>query len=802
MTPAATTLLESLRAWADRDGHEPLERSTAAWHRLLALTRAVHGGITHDRLRIPAYGGALFDPDRFGFLEGRNAEGATTGALPVDDLTVLAMLAALQELQFRVGGVTETRRLTYRSLHVEQVGRVYERLLDHSAVRATDVVVGLVGRAGDEPEVTLAELEGIAAVSDDRLVTWLAQRSGLTTRRLTQMLAMPADALTTQRLRAVADNDDDLVDRLLPFAPVIRRDARDLPTVMLTGSVYVTEGNANRSSGTAYTSRPLADEVVRHALEPLVYRPGPAEGAEPAAWKLIGAEAILGLRVCDPAVGSGAILVAACRYLADRLAEAWAAEGIHAGAEAEEVAVLARRAVVDHCLYGVDRNPMAVEMAKLSLWLVTMAKERPFSFLDHALKAGDSLLGVTSLEQVRSFHVDPDRGRRVHAQRGLWGDAAVLDRLVKRAVEKRRRLAAIEVITVRDAETKAVLDAEATEELDALRVVADVLVEAALACELPGAPRLDDRLRGCAELVGRAFDDADGPSAQARALRDLGERGRAWLDAGRPSSAPSRRPLHWPLAFPEVFEAGGRFDAMVGNPPFLGGKRISGPMGTDYREYLVEWIADGVKGNADLVTYFLLRASQVAKGLGFLATNTISQGDTREVGLDQLVGEGWTIHRSVKSTPWPGEQTLEVAKVWARGRAWLGGSVLDGHDVAVITPALEAGRRVTGNPRWLAVTKAAFVGSFVNGMGFVLEPEEAERLIAKDVRNADVLFPYVNGEDLNTSPTQAASRWVINFFDWSEERALAYPDCYGIIEEKVRPVRAKVNRQAHRERWW
>src|SRR5690606_32638715 len=136
-----------------------------------------------------------------------------------------------------------------------------------------------------------------------------------------------------------------------------------------------------------------ADEVVRYALEPIVYAPGPAEEPDPAQWKLKSAAEILKLKVCDPAVGSGAILVAACRYLAERLVEAWTAESVLGRTPAglpgpvpdEDLELLARRVITDHCLYGVDRNPMAAEMAKLSLWLTTMAKERPFTFLDHAI---------------------------------------------------------------------------------------------------------------------------------------------------------------------------------------------------------------------------------------------------------------------------------------------------------------------------------------------------------------------------------------------------------------------------------
>ena len=161
---------------------------------------------------------------------------------------------------------------------------------------------------------------------------------------------------------------------------------------------------------------------------------GPAEGLPKEEWKLKSPKEILALKVCDMAMGSGAFLVQACRYLAERLVEAWEnEEKAHPGqvlitpegkfsegapterlvpAEAAERIAIARRVVADRCLYGVDINPMAVEMAKLSMWLITVDANRPFTFLDHAFKCGDSLLGITSLEQLENFSLRPGGGKQ------------------------------------------------------------------------------------------------------------------------------------------------------------------------------------------------------------------------------------------------------------------------------------------------------------------------------------------------------------------------------------------------------
>jgi hypothetical protein len=193
----------------------------------------------------------------------------------------------------------------------------------------------------------------------------------------------------------------------------------------------------------------------------------------------------------------------------------------------------------------------------------------------------------------------------------------------------------------------------------------------------------------------------------------------------------------------------------------------------------------------------------VARGFGLLATNTISQGDTREVGLDQLRDAGWEIYRAVKSTPWPGSATLEIAKVWTINQPWRGQHILESRPVPGITTSLEPKSRSSGKPFRLASNAdQSFQGSIPLGGGFTLAPKEAHALIAKDPGNDAILLPFLNGKDLSGSPTQTPSRWVINFFDWSEQRARRHHDAFRIVEEKVRPVRASNPRGPRRERWW
>ena len=828
---AVRTLRESLQQ--ERfENPEVLETRTAAWHRLLATSRAVHSGVHHDALSVPAYGGNLFDPDRFPFLEGRTAHGTwhtTAGTpIPVTDLDVLAILDALLVLRFQSsGGVTDTRRLSYRHVDVEQIGHIYERLLDHDAVTAEHVVLGLRGRPGEEPEIGLPHLEAKKIDGNVALVAWLtntdagkAGRRVDTKNQVEKLLAKPVDPILRARLIQACQGDQTLAARIEPFANLLRLDLRERPLVFLQGAVYVTETGSRRDSGTAYTTKELADEVAEHALAPLCYSPGPQDTHDTNQWRIRPAADILDLKVCDPAVGSGAILVAACRYLAHRLIEAWRAEGDPRGAETAtaaddpnrlDVVIEALRLVAEHCCYGVDRNPMAVEMAKLSMWITTVAKNRPFTFLDHALKAGDSLLGIWNLDQLRHLHYDIAAGQaRAIPIPGFsaGGDALrAVERLVGEALEMRHEMHSIETIRPADVEQKQTLHSEGEKPLAILKTIADVLAGAALstAGESDPSTALTARIETDADVIVEFVDALETPD-EGEAQHRASIRAQLRLDAGRPDGAPSRNPLHWPIAFPEVFDTRDRkhgFDAMVGNPPFIGGQKITGAAGTDYRNHVLTWIGGGVRGSADLVAYFFLNATKTAKSLGLLATNTIAQGDTSEVGLTQIIDTGWKIHRAISSTTWPGDATLEIAKVWATAHPWHGQHVLDGRPAVGIDEMLYPQSRSGWRKQRLAHNAdRSFIGSYVLGTeGFTMSPEEAQALIDKDPKNAEVLRPYLGGEDLNQSPTQTAPRWIINFFDWPEEKARRYPDCFSIVHERIRPERAKVKDAAARF-WW
>ena len=813
---------------------EALETRSTAWHRLLATARALHSGVQHHRgthrFKMPAYGGTLFDPDRFPFLEGR-ARGSYWRSdagtpIQVTDLDVLAVLDALLTLRFRsASGVTDTRRLSYRQVEVEQIGHIYERLLDHDALVADRVVLGGKGKTGDEPEIALSELEAKQIDGDEALLDFLTDKKGTgyvgTRNQVRKWLADPVDRDTRAGLLIACQSDKTLVRRIEPFANLLRVDLRDRPIVFLARAVYVTETGKNRDSGTAYTTRGLAEELVEHALAPLCYHPGPAQTADESQWRIRPSSEILDLKVCDPAVGSGAILVAACRYLGERLVEAWRAEGDPRTEELAtaaddptrlEVVVEARRLVAERCCYGVDRNPMAVEMAKLSMWLTTVAKDQPFSFLDHAIKCGDSLLGIWDFDQLRNLHFDPAAGRDRNLSFAGFTDGrhAIirLQELLDEALALRTQVQQLPSHSLTDIDRKAELNRSSEYKLAVLGAIADLLSGAALSAAVENDPvgRLTEISDTDLDIIGElltALNTAD----EANVLERVHQRAQQRLDRAKPVAAPSRRPMHYPIAFPEVFAQTdrqvGRFDAIVGNPPFIGGQKITGTAGTDYRGHLVTWIADSVRGSADLVAYFFLSAAKLARSFGYLATNSIAQGWTSKVGLSRLVDASWIIYRAVSSVGWPGQSSLEIAKCWISANEWYGLLVLDSRVVngidEMLYPISRSGWR---KKRLVCNANQSFQGSIVLGDGFIMTPEAAQALIDRDQRNADVLFPYLGGEDLNQSPTQSAPRWIINFFDWPEERVRQFPDCFAIVEEKVKPQRSRNNMQTLRELWW
>lgn len=769
----------------------------SAWPRLIAVFAAIHGGSTHPEMRIPAYGGTLFDSTRYPWL----------AKAMVSNHVVYRMLAALLELR-RIKGNTPPEKLSYKGLDVTQIGHVYEGLLEHSSTRTNEAHVGLIGK--HTAEVAVDKLRSEAVHGHAHLVGWLVGESGASKKVIEDGLKHEPKPAEIAALHAACDNDTELRDRLAPYVGILRKDLRGRPTVFPKGSVIITRSGDRRAFGTHYTPRYLAEEVVQHTLDPLCYAPGPAEGVDPKPENVKKAEDLLELKILDPAVGSGAFLVAACEYLAGRVLEAWTRDGIPTqvreavspNAEHDELHLTARRLVASRCLHGVDQDDAAIELAKLSLWLVTLAKDRPFSFLDHALRVGDSLVGVTSVAQIASFHLDPARGRNLNARLSGWIDERI-NAVMTDMEDLRTDIESGPADDIRDVKAKERSLKQADQLADSIRLVADGIAAAALGSAGQSEEAFDARLTWLAADVQKSLDSDATATMAARATVDR------WLTGPEngPREAPLR-PLHWPLEFPEVVKRGG-FDAVVGNPPFRGATYISGALGTDIRNYLARFIAENApsSGRADLVSYFLLRYVDLCRArTGIISTKTIIETDSREISIDRLYARGLEIYRGTSPIRWPHQAKVEFCRIWIGWPGKLESRFLDDQKVSKINASLQVGGAVDGQPRKLMANRAgASKGCEPNGDGFFLDTTEARSLIERESRNSAVVRKFINGSELNSDPGPRAGRWVIFFQDWTSEKAEVYAECWKIVKTRVKPHRSASIDTTYpglSTRWW
>lgn len=806
----ANYALSTLRMQLRKDSEEILERRWDAWSRLLAIFRAVFGGIEHENLRLPALGGSLFDPDRFPFLEGRakgsNWRSDAAKPLPIDNRTVLLLLEAIQQFQGRT--------LSYRALDVEQIGYVYEGLLERTVKRTDEVTLELdATKSAKTPWVKLAELDSARLDGAARLAELLKERSGSSASRVRNDLAKPVDDTLADRLLTACQGDIKLRDRIKPYAHLLRTDPWGYPLVYPAGAFIVTTGSDRRETGTHYTPKSLTEAIVTETLTPLAYI-GPAEGTPREQWELKSPAELLDLKICDPAMGSGAFLVQACRWLSDRLVESWAkvevmgktvsvdGEVLDAvGAkeplpsDSEARVVIARRLIAERCLYGVDLNPLAVELAKLSIWLVTLAKGRPFGFLDHNLRWGDSLLGIHRLDQLTELSMSPT-GKR---QQRLFGQN--IERAVHEAIELRQQLREMPIRDIRDVEAVAQLNAASHRRLEVTELIANAFV-GDIFCLGGRAVALKTAIDSLAIQAEQIINENIGR------LSNLADRAAAALSSDLPIGITVRRPFHWPLEFPEVFSRNrSGFDALIGNPPFVGGVRISEIFGDKYNDYLANIFRSGRK--VDLCAFFFRRAFDLLayNGVfGLIATNSISQGTTRKAGLATILSDGGEIIFSLSSFDWPGKAAVIASLVVIMKGKWFGARIANGNLTTKINDLLEGVTEQLAQPIRLPQNDGiCFQGSCILGMGFFLAPELAAQFLKADHKNTLVVKPSMGGQELNNRVNDRFDRWIIDFQEMEFEVVRQFIAPYEHIENYVKPERLTKDEKKYPrmvKTWW
>ena len=709
---------------------DTMDQRFGGYAQLLALFRMVHDGARAGAMRLPPRHGALFDPDRYRFLEGRGAGGARQIDDRIDpplvpDGTIYRVLEKLI--------VLDGERISYRALDVEHVGSVYETMMGFRLETAEGLTVAI--RAAKKQGAPAAvNLNALLEQPPATRAKWLQD---CTDRKLTDRLRRAArDAGTMEALHAALD-------------PVIDRNAT--PDLVPGGAMVLQPSEERRRSGSHYTPRELTEPIVRTALAPIFDRLR-AEGGGP-----LRPEQILDLKVCDPAMGSGAFLVEACRQLGDALVAAWQAHDAMPEIPPDENEIIfARRQVAQRCLYGVDRNPKAVDLAKLSLWLVTLAKDHPLTFLDHALRPGDALVGL-SRRQLDAFHWKDD------AKPFQAGFEAMRAREhLARASELRRR--------IREAD-------DSVSEMELRHLCDDARFET-------------DNVRLLGDLALAAFFEGSKPKQREDLRRQFGDevqRGEmhgyvGWLEELR-RKEPPLAPFHWEIEFPEVFDRENPgFDSVLGNPPFAGKNTVAAANVAGYPDWLKQ-VHEESHGNADLVAHFFRRAFGLLRTggtSGLIATNTIAQGDTRSTGLRSICTNGGEIYQARRRVKWPGLAAVVVSVLHMHKGDFPGVKLLDGEAVDTITAFLFHRGAHDDPARLKANAGKSFVGSYVLGMGFTFDDSdtkgvatplaEMRRLIEEEPRSREAIFPYIGGEEVNTSPTHAHHRFVINFRDYPLRR--------------------------------
>jgi len=804
----ANYAISTLRMQLRKESEEVLERRLDAWSRLLAVFRAVYVGIEHENLRLPALGGSLFDPDRFPFLEGR-VKGSdwrteTAKPLPIDNRTVLLLLEAIQQFQGRT--------LSYRALDVEQIGYVYEGLLERTVKRTAEVTLELDGtKNAKNPWVTLAELDSARLDGDESLAELLQERSGSSASRVLNDLTKPVDDTLANRLLTFCPGGAALRDRIRPYAHLVRTDPWGYPLVYPAGAFIVTTGSDRRETGTHYTPKSLTELIVAEALTPITYI-GPAEGKPREQWVLKPPAELLDLKICDPAMGSGAFLVQVCRWLSERLVEAWSqAEALGkaisvdgnardtAGTEeqiprdSDERLIIARRLIVERCLYGVDLNPLAVELAKLSLWLVTLAKNRPFGFLDHNLRSGDSLLGIDRLEQLIELSMTPGTQK----QGRFFGK--YLRHAVDEALAIRQQLREMPIRDIRDVDAMASLEVAASANVATSARIADAFIGLVLATK--GTQDLEKRLAVLGIEADRAAQgDADGLRRIGRqALNDL---------AQDTISDRASQPFHWPLEFPEVFlRPNSGFDAFVGNPPFLGNRLWKGTRGRALQR-IVQMVLEEAPGKIDLSVAFHRRATALLRcggTYGLLATSNIAEGSAVSVGLERIAIKG-DFYFTRKGMPWPGTASTVVAIVCFSKRGWRGLRNCEGVVCEKIGPRLQPEIAGGWEPKALANAMFAFAGiDNSKGLAFVITEQHQWFNRLRSERDT-LLRPYITGDDITSASLTRVSRWALDIADFPLEFiAKKWPEANQFLVEVVKPTRTAEALKSYKgliDRWW
>jgi len=749
-------LFERLRQ-DEAQNPDTMDSRYGAWAQLLSLFRLVYDGAEYDsekgKVILPARHGHLFDPNKYLFLEGRKTTTENyTRAPKISDGVIFKVLSNLLLL--------DGERISYRTLDVEQIGSVYETMMGFELDITKGETIALKPAKPHGAPIPVNLNEVVDAKDKSKKLTEISEI------KLTDKLKKELNATKT-----IAEIENILDKRI---------DRRATPYRLSKGAMVLSPSEARRKSGSHYTPRELTEPIVRTALRPIFERLG--NNPKP--------EEILDLKICDPAMGSGAFLVEACRQLSEKLIESWNYHKTKIQLPPDEDELLyAKRIIAQKCLYGVDKNHMAVNLAKLSLWLVTLAKDHAFSFLDHNLKHGDSLVGLTN-KQIMAFD---------YKDRPELPLFTYMKDKIQEALEARAEIQS----------------ATQEKQYDALRLVEESCADEILPLKLVG------------DLAIKCF--FDGKKEKERVLNiekhqvtiynyftaGVDDKLLVYCKKQLEGMDEIIIPFHWGLEFPEVFdrEQSG-FDCFIGNPPFLGGTKISSSFGVEYKEWIYNQFEKS--GNRmDFVAYFLRRCAQLCRiqgTIGLITTNTISQGDTREGGLTYLLSSNnFKIFNARKRILWPGNAAVIVSSIHLIKSSQNLVCELNNKTVSQITPFLLHLGPIDTPKQLVGSSNIASKGCEPLGSGFMFEEapkenassvEEMKNLIKTNKRYSAYIFPYLGGRELNDSPTYTSNRYIVDVNDFSEDDLNTIPHIKSLLEDKVKSYRSAKADDVKIYPWW
>jgi hypothetical protein len=626
---------------------------TALWSHLQAIFRIFNEGMATnlpELENIPPRGGRLFSEE--------TAEGRLLHSLRLHDRDTAAILLALATTRPRRGVGRE--RVSFRELEIEQLGHVYEGLLEYEPGEASQLMIE-VSVGGRHLVLTPDDIVRLRAQKQLHLCGDAALVEGTAAGELHPELA-PDDE--EDEAEDEGEGEEESADDVEDEEPSIKRGAAlKLLRRIDPGEFFFKPGAARKSSGSYYTPTAMVDDLARHALRPLVENRSAAEFER--------------LRVIDIACGSGHFLVGAARYLGPKLLEAYRREhgqspppdfypdralsGEIRARWDTEGRDWCRRRVVEKCLFGVDLNPAAVQLAQVALWIESLAGDRPLSFFSHHIRCGNSLLG-SSLARFDA-PPDPQLGKpRDRITRGLF--ESELRRKLDDALAERRLI---------DAPLPSEIRRDTPEEYaykeDRLRRADAAIAQAKLLLDLRSASPFLPAIWKELPMLMSSFDlytDA---------------RQRPWW-AQFDEVRSRERFFHWELEFPEVFLDTERpgFDAVLGNPPWdkvLPSKHefygqfdalIRAYKGNDLKRRIGELNAEH-EGLAQRFDAYSARATTFARVLR--AGGDFPLAEARSQAAHEDVAK-YFVDRAIALVAKDGAAGLVVPSVFYNGDGWVG----------------------------------------------------------------------------------------------------------------------------------